>query len=246
MTEPLPGGYPDFGRYRAVSRRVYFDDIVDDVNENPAAASLILSTFVGDVERLAVFAESTTGWFDVWVQFWDADFSAGGANIVAQQTFVIREGGRFAHTFAVNGPFVTVAARSNVADNSLALRVFETTQHGSFWNDENTSDNILASFAANINAAVTETIEPLRTWPGMAHWFMSQTNSTADLRFQIRARNVENSTIGVLLDVHQGTPFESGIIMLPYTPVILDFTAQGATNRFVSFGLHALLSQEGI
>lgn len=245
MTLPVAVGYPDFGRYSARSKRVYLDDTFTGLPTNPDPPQEVLSTFVGDVPRISVFATATVSAATVTVEFHDAD-PAGGSNIVSRETFTVTINRSFAHSFATFGPFVRITAGNVLVSGNISVRVMDTTQPGNNQNGTNDSDNILVGSELTVQPNTSVGVGAQRVWPGMASWSVAIDPVLSSALF-ISVLMPDSVTTVNLLRCDDLTVFRNGRLCLPPLAVTMTVSNFNLVDPLVAtVTLLGLLSQAGI
>lgn len=223
MTQPIPHGYPDYGRFAASADKTLLDLNVADID----AQTNYGTVFVGDVPWLGVFFLSNGGTFTVQLRYGTA---ADGTGILTVQTFVVESAGIALLSFPVGGPFLTLRVTPLAINASFNAQVY--TQHSPSPTDNgDTTPNVAVSAVAQaVGAGATVVLAASRVFPGPAVWSVFTTLAT----WEAHIRSHTAAGTQTRLDtVNQATPNPSRALYLPNEFVRVSFTNNtGAANTF--------------
>jgi hypothetical protein len=223
MTQPVPHGYPDFGRYSARA------DLLLTNQQNVAVnvdTNYVIG-FVGGIEALGVSANSNgTG------ALWHFDyFSDDTYTLLLSRTSVETGSNRpFEKSLPTYGPFLRITLSPNAAGSTYTLVVWSTTQFAISNNGQPQRSVLIGQTTVNIAAGATSTFTAARVWPGGATWTV--TGQTTGFRATLS--HLSRAAVATVMDSIQratlGTEHHQLFLPARVIEVAITNTSAGAAN----------------
>lgn len=221
MTAPIAVGFPDWGRTSARAKVIYHDITDLDID----AVEQLPVKYVGDHTYLQVFFSAVTNHFFVAIDFKDQEL---GGTTIGWQSFTIRQGDSFRHTFPIPGPFVSIAVTPSAVNSAYLLNAWSTSVpdqgNGPFDSGRVKIDLDGISIAAG--ATRTDSLDG--PWPGW--WSWGGESTAASWISKLEAID-DVGGITVLDRLSQGTGAARRLLHLPFSSLRIRTTNNDAGAR---------------
>lgn len=203
MTNPIPHGYPDWGRQSAASDLV----VTEEANTILAAQATRGPFFVGNMSYLEIVAE--TGFQDIRITVqWAKDSTF--ATLVGTQILGVPNFGSVDQAIPVRGPYVKFIIDALAYPNTITFKIYQQQQVFAQTNAASGSNVLLEHFNVLIGAGGNIIYLPGQVRGGWAFWradLLLATNfvvylytvSFAGVRTMIDYRNTTNRGSGSVL-----------------------------------------------